>query len=252
MIPIGGMSDTNTPDSPVLQVEFNNARVGMSHTVGKLAAAMAKAQGQIKTAAMNAVNPHFKKDYADLADVRDACRDALAANDLCVIQLPFGEENKVVLRSVLMHGSGEFMWSDLPASANWSTPQAIGSAITYLRRYALSSITGVAPKGEDDDGEAAEGRAANGRPSTGQRPAPDTGKSSNNGGGNQSSGPPPIPDVVKPYAKRFEDLTDADGFHKLLASCRDTFAEGTDERRAFNYVVSSAAKRLGIQPKRTS
>jgi hypothetical protein len=35
-------------------------------------------------------------------------------------------------------------------------PQALGSVITYLRRYALAAFAGVAP--EDDDGERAEGR----------------------------------------------------------------------------------------------
>ena len=241
----------NAPtDATEAETPFNNVRIGMSPTISKLAAAMAKAQGDIRTAAMSAVNPHFKKDYADLADVRDACREPLAKNGLSVVQMPFGEDGKIALRSVLLHESGEFMWSDLPG-ANWKNPQELGSLLTYLRRYALSSITGVAPRGEDDDGEGAMGR----RPDEQGR-----GNDRGSGNGNRepsqgpkaqpSAGPPPIPDVVKPYADKFGEVTTQESFHALLNKCRDTFPEGTPERKAFNHVVNDAAKRLGLTPKK--
>lgn len=53
-----------------------------------LAAAMAKAQSEIKTALKDSKNPHFKSSYADLTSVWDACRAALTKNGISVIQIP--------------------------------------------------------------------------------------------------------------------------------------------------------------------
>lgn len=247
---------------------FNGKNVGMTPTISKLAEALANAQGEIKTAATNANNPHFKKDFADLSDVRDACRDALKRNGLSVPQIPFAENNTVVLRSILLHSSGEYLWGDLIANVDWKNPQTVGSAITYLRRYALSAYTGVAPKGEDDDGEGANGRGNQGGGGNG-------GNSQGSGNGNSGKGappagksqgqrppqttsaapaePPPIPELVKPYADRFDALQPGEigvaEFHKILSSSRDLFPDDGPEKRAYGAAVKRAAARLGIQKK---
>jgi hypothetical protein len=126
-----------------------------------LAAALAKAQGEIEGASKDKTNPHFKSSYADLASVWDACREPLSKNGLAVMQPCFADGPRVTVTTILAHASGEFIEVDLVMTAGQNTAQGIGSAITYARRYALSSMVGVAP--EDDDGNAASQSNGNGR-----------------------------------------------------------------------------------------
>lgn len=127
-----------------------------SSDINELAAALAVAQGVIEGAAKDSANPFFKSKYADLASVWDAIRAPLAANGLSVLQLPSADGPKVTITTLLAHKSGQWVQSALTVTAKEDTPQAVGSAITYARRYALQSTVGVAP--EDDDGERAQGR----------------------------------------------------------------------------------------------
>jgi hypothetical protein len=73
---------------------------------------------------------------------------------------------------MVTHSSGQWFRSSYPVRPVQATPQGLGSAITYARRYALMAMVGIAP--EDDDGEAAMGRGhqqpANCQPAT-QRPS---------------------------------------------------------------------------------
>lgn len=109
------------------------------------------------SASKDKTNPHFGNRYADLASVWDACRDALTANGLAVVQLPLSspESRGVTIRTTLLHESGASLSSDLFLPVAKIDPQGFGSAITYGRRYALAAMVGVAP--EDDDGNAASG-----------------------------------------------------------------------------------------------
>ena len=127
----------------------------MSATIGALAAALAKAQGAIEGATKGKVNPHFKSRYADLSSVVEACKAALSANGLAVVQSVSSEgDNKVTITTMLLHTSGEWMRSALTLAAGKSDPQGIGSAITYGRRYGLAAMVGVAPVEDDDANEA--------------------------------------------------------------------------------------------------
>lgn len=127
----------------------------MSETIAKLATALAKAQSEIKGAKKDADNPFFKSTYADLASVWEACRKALSSNELAVTQTTeIHEGGSIVLRTTLMHSSGESVSGVLPVLVgDKATSQQLGSAITYNRRYALAAMVGVAP--EEDDGNAA-------------------------------------------------------------------------------------------------
>lgn len=129
------------------------AREWRSASIAKLTEAMALAQGQIEGASKGKVNPHFKNSYADLASVWDACREQLSRNGLAVYQTTSGDGAKVTVETILAHKSGEWISGRLTMTAQQNTPQAIGSCITYARRYALAAMVGVAP--EDDDGNAA-------------------------------------------------------------------------------------------------
>ena len=126
-----------------------------SESVAGLAAALAKAQGQMKGAVKDSANPFFKSKYADLASVVEAIRAAFSANGLSYIQtVEPSEKDEVRVETTLLHASGEWISCgvlSLPVSK--VDAQGYGSALTYARRYSLSAAVGVAP--EDDDGNAA-------------------------------------------------------------------------------------------------
>ena len=142
-----------------------------SEAVGKLAMALAKAQGEIAGASKDAKNPHFNSRYADLASIVGACREALAKHEIAYIQSASADANLVRMTTLLVHSSGEWMESDpLQVQAKDAGPQSVGSCLTYLRRYQLAAMVGIAP--EDDDAEAAEGRAAVSSQPSVRKPAP--------------------------------------------------------------------------------
>lgn len=129
-----------------------------SESIGKLASALSKAQGMIKGAVKDSVNPHFRNKYADLTSVWEACREALTKHELSVVQLPETSEGQTVkIETMLMHSSGEWISSTIELPVQKYDAQGYGSALTYARRYALAAIVGVAP--EDDDGNAAAAAA---------------------------------------------------------------------------------------------
>lgn len=139
-----------------------------SPTIGQLAAALAKAQAKIKGAVKDSANPFFKSSYADLQAVWDACREALTSNDLAVIQTTDECDRGTTLITTLAHKSGEYIQGKMPVLPLKTEPQALGSAISYARRYALAAIVGVYQT--DDDGEAAQARPKNS--AVASRPAP--------------------------------------------------------------------------------
>jgi hypothetical protein len=144
-----------------------------SEAINEIAAALAKAQGQMEGAAKGKINPAFKSRYADLASVLEAAREPLSINGLAVVQLTQKTPDGLVLITKLVHSSGQWFSGEYPINPVKNDPQGFGSSTTYARRYALMAMVGIAP--EDDDGEAAMGRApqqpANVQQAP-QRPAP--------------------------------------------------------------------------------
>lgn len=124
----------------------------------ELAAALAKVQGALKPIARNAEGQagNRKHRYADLAAVERAVFPLLARNDLVFICRPTMLDGQFVMTySLIHHPSGDREDGIYPMPGT-GTSQAIGSAITYARRYALGALTGVVAEGEDDD--AADGK----------------------------------------------------------------------------------------------
>lgn len=136
-----------------------------SASITKLACALSKAQAAITSAQKDATNPLLRYNYATLASMWDACRKPLTDNGLAIIQLPTAVGALVTVETMLVHGeSGEFVTCSLTMKAESpakggavvsESPQAIGSAITYARKYLLASMVGIAP--DDDDGSGASG-----------------------------------------------------------------------------------------------
>lgn len=142
-----------------------------SASIVNLATALCKAQKAMKPAMKSADNPFFKSKYADLAAIVEASREALTANDLVVLQPAGSQGQHIFVTTMLIHApSGEFMEQDLVMKAAQNNPQAMGSAITYARRYGLAPMVGVVT--EDDDGNAASSTLPAGvRRDTGARTA---------------------------------------------------------------------------------
>ncbi len=125
----------------------------MSENVNEIAGALAMAQGEVENASKNAANPHFKSRYADLAEVLNTVRPALAKYGICVVQSPSLDGDIASVTTVLAHKSGQWFRGVASARIGKTDPQGVGSAITYLRRYSLAAVVGIAQ--EDDDANAA-------------------------------------------------------------------------------------------------
>ena len=123
-----------------------------------LAAALVKAQGQIEGAKKDSTNPYFKNKYADLGAVWDASRSALQANGFSIVQGGDVVEGQWVLRTTLLHESGEMQTGYVPLLNSKGDMQGLGSALTYARRYGLAAMVGVCP--EDDDANGATEKPA--------------------------------------------------------------------------------------------
>lgn len=128
-----------------------------SEQINEIALALSKCQAEITFAVKDSANPFFKSKYADLASVWGACRDPLAKNDLAVVQQMTVENEKSYLITTLIHKSGQWFRSMSPLNPVKIDPQGLGSAITYMRRYALSAIVGVIQ--DDDDAESSMNRS---------------------------------------------------------------------------------------------
>jgi len=161
------VQERRAPEEPPAAFESESAALApvravsvhftQSEQLDQLAAALAKAQGEMRHAERDSENPHLRNRYADLASVIDACRAALSGHGLSWVQLPAITERGHVLRTRLMHSSGQWIESEIPILTQRHGPQEYGSALTYARRQSLAAMVGVAPD-NDDDGELAEGR----------------------------------------------------------------------------------------------
>ena len=129
-----------------------------SESIKELATALAIVQGQLTFAKKDSKNPFFKSNYADLESVWDACRELLSANGLAIMQFP-GDyvDGNMTLTTVMTHSSGEWVAQNMSLPVSKPDAQGAGSAITYMRRYALAAIVGVVQA--DDDGNSASEKA---------------------------------------------------------------------------------------------
>lgn len=130
----------------------------MSDKVDAISAALVEAQAVIRGAARDSQNPHLKNRYADLTSVMEACKPALNAQGIAIVQAPVPcDGNKVAVETMLLHKSGQWLRGRAEVPMGKVDPQGYGSAMTYARRYSLAAMAGVCP--DDDDGNA----ASNGR-----------------------------------------------------------------------------------------
>lgn len=119
-----------------------------SDSIKELAAALRKFQHEVGAIPKNGTNPFYKSKYATLENVLETIKEPLFNNNFSFAQFP----SQTGLVTILMHTSGEWIQEEAPLFMKDQSPQGQGSALSYMRRYALSGILGLAT--EDDDAEA--------------------------------------------------------------------------------------------------
>ena len=133
----------------------------MSTEINEIAAALSEFQGAVKqpkiereVAVRTRTGGTYTFRYADLSACVKAAAPTLKANGLAVTQLIIGGK----LVTMLTHKSGQWLRSELQIG-NVTDYQALGSAITYLKRYSYCAILGLVAD-SDDDANAACGNTA--------------------------------------------------------------------------------------------
>jgi len=141
--------------------------INQSDTIGKLAEALSKFQGELD--GVTKTSQGYNYQYADLSAVWATIRKPLTKNGLAVTQTTaFTEDQAPVVITTLLHTSGEWLAGELLVKPLKLDPQSLGSAVTYGRRYGLMAILGVAP--EEDDGVAASKPSTRSKPKQQKRP----------------------------------------------------------------------------------
>lgn len=140
-----------------------------SPEVDKIAEALAAAQGKFQNPDKNRTvevktktGGTYSFAYATLDQILDIVRPVLSDNKIAFIQVVDGIESPVLVTRII-HASGQWIESSLLLQVDGPGNQQLGSAITYLRRYGLISLLGLAAE-EDDDGNLSMGNSAQPKP----------------------------------------------------------------------------------------
>jgi hypothetical protein len=132
-----------------------------SETLGAIAAALAKAQGELtnpEKSLVATIRSPFPREgdqtfrYASLAQGLDVVRKCLGQHEIAMVQATAIERDRDLIRltTTLVHSSGEWVSSDWPVCplSETAAPHRLGAALTYARRYGLFTLVGIA--GDDD------------------------------------------------------------------------------------------------------
>lgn len=148
-----------------------------SESIENIASAFVAFQAEIKnpkhtkTAKVQTSKSEYSYNYTPLDVILNEVRQLMANHGLSIYQDAYGKDGAVYVSSVLMHKSGEWIQVgplelDIPAQVRVDertgerieskpTPQAIGSALTYARRYSLCALLNISAE-EDDDAQTVE------------------------------------------------------------------------------------------------
>ena len=150
--------------------EQNQKPLESSEKTETIYPALAKAIASFPPLKMDSVNPHHKNKYASLSALLDCVKGPLQENGIMLLQPAYENQESATVKTILIHvDTGEWVLAGLniPIGRGNNAAQAMGSAITYGRRYSLSSLLGIAAE-EDTDGNQAgspgPSRQGQGRP----------------------------------------------------------------------------------------
>jgi len=131
--------------------EHHDMEAGKAHSEALVAAI-----GELSNVAKTAANPYFKSKYAPLDAIIEATRPILKKHGLAVTQQPIFMDGTAGVETTILHKGGYSTTSTLLLPLKDQSPQGVGSAITYARRYALAAVLGIASE-DDDDGNISTG-----------------------------------------------------------------------------------------------
>lgn len=188
-----------------------------------LAQALSKMQGALTPAIKDASNPAFKSRYADLASVWDAIRKPLTDNGLSVTQqTDILDNGQMILVTTVWHTSGESLVARYPLLPAQNTIQAVGSCLSYARRYSISALLGVTQ--DDDDGNAASGNPGPDRDARSSAPNPSKPPAAQVSKKPAGGSAAPV-DAAQAWAKQaahaLQDMRSADEVDAWVASAAD-------------------------------
>jgi len=114
--------------------------------------ALVKFSEEVRPIEKDGTNPHFRSAYTTLDHMIDSTKPILTKHGLTVMQFPGGDGQKITVRTMVIHESGEWIETEpLTLQAVKTDPQGAGSAITYARRYSYAAALSLS-LGDDDDG----------------------------------------------------------------------------------------------------
>ena len=120
----------------------------------EISPALARFQSTCTGAVKDGTNPHFKSKYVSLDAIWNAIREPLTKNGLSVTQMGDWQDGTELLVTTIWHVSGEWISGVQPVTLDTTgrrnSSQEHGSAMTYLRRYALAAALGIASQDDDD------------------------------------------------------------------------------------------------------
>lgn len=147
-----------------------------SEQIDAIAAAFVKAQAEIATVKKDkkADAGRFGYTYASLAAVVESIAAALGKHGLCYIQTIAQDDDSCTITTRLLHCEGQWFEGNCRMPVNGGGAQAVGSAITYGRRYGLTALLGIVTDDDDDDGAEANRHAPPAPPSRAKAGEPPT------------------------------------------------------------------------------
>jgi hypothetical protein len=117
---------------------------------------LAAFQAKVPSIKKNAVNPHFKNKYADLAEIMQTIRPILSEVGLLMIQRIESDS----LCTVIMCPESQTQESACLPIPQGLNPQQLGSYLTYIRRYSLAALLCLDTDDDDDANQAQTAKQA--------------------------------------------------------------------------------------------
>lgn len=132
--------------------------MNQSEDIKELAKALNKFQASVGAVKKGAKNPFFKSNYATLDAIQKAMAPVLEETGLSYSQSHTAADGAYSMTTRILHTSGQWIETNVPAPITKNDPQGVGSANTYAKRYGLTQAFGIPVTDEDDDGNYASGR----------------------------------------------------------------------------------------------
>jgi hypothetical protein len=221
-----------------------------SEQINELATALSQAQAEFPTVAKSADNPFFKSKYANLASIIETVKPILGKYGLSVVQIPATdvERKLLVMETVLLHKSGQYISGEFALPVLDWKPQGMGSATTYAQRYSAAPMLFVASDKDDDDGNHASGRESKDNEFA---PKPKSPQSSTNAvksapTASVNAAQAPTTEAASPELVRSPSCLTASQVKTFWADCKKMGASESDVREVLGQFGMESTKEIKI------